>query len=56
MASSFTVVDAHTVELQASRNGGGNGRTYTVQISCEDSLPLSTSASVTVTVPHDQGH
>ena len=56
MATSFTVVDAHTVELQASRNGGGNGRTYTVQISCEDSLPLSTSASVTVTVPHDQGH
>ena len=27
MATSFTVVDAHTVELQASRNGGGNGRT-----------------------------
>ncbi len=25
MASSFTVVDPHTVELQASRNGGGNG-------------------------------
>jgi hypothetical protein len=56
MASSFIVVDPHTVELQASRNGGGQGRTYDIQISCQDSLPLSASASVTVTVPHDQGH
>jgi uncharacterized protein (TIGR03118 family) len=56
MASSSIVVDPHTVELQASRNGGGGGRTYNIQISCEDSLPLSASANVAVTVPHDQGH
>lgn len=53
---SSVVVDPHTVELRASRNGGGDGRVYTVKISCNDKLPLSSSAKVTVTVPHDQGH
>lgn len=55
-ADSSMVVDAHNVELRASRNGGGDGRLYTVEISCKDKLPLSSSAKVTVTVPHDQGH
>lgn len=55
LGDSFLVVDPHTVELQAARNGGGNGRTYSVQISCTDKLPLSGSTTVTVTVPHDQG-
>ena len=55
-ADSSIVVDAHNVELRASRNGGGDGRLYTVEISCKDKLPLSSSASVTVTVPHDQRH
>jgi len=56
LADSSMVVDAHTVDLRASRNGGGDGRVYTVEISCKDKLPLSSSANVTVTVPHDQGH
>ncbi|HWY68718.1 MAG TPA: TIGR03118 family protein [Terriglobales bacterium] len=55
-ADSSIVVDAHRVELRASRNGGGDGRLYTVEISCKDKLPLSSSVTVTVTVPHDQGH
>ncbi|HKE24601.1 MAG TPA: TIGR03118 family protein [Bryobacteraceae bacterium] len=55
-ASSFIVVNPHLVDLQASRNGGGDGREYTVQISCQDSLPFSSSAEVTISVPHDQGH
>jgi uncharacterized protein (TIGR03118 family) len=55
-ADSSAVVDAHNVELLASRNGGGDGRVYSVEISCKDKLPLSSSAVVTVTVPHDQGH
>ena len=54
-AGSFTVVDPHEVELQAARNGGGDGRTYSVTIACSDKLPLSSSAIVTVTVPHKQG-
>jgi uncharacterized protein (TIGR03118 family) len=49
-----TVVDEHTVELLASREGGGTGRVYTISISCTDKLPLSSSTTVTVTVPHDQ--
>jgi uncharacterized protein (TIGR03118 family) len=54
-ANSSVVVDANMVELLASRNGGGDGRVYTVQIACKDELPLSSSANVAVTVPHDQG-
>jgi len=56
LGDSFLVVDAHTVELRAARNGGGGGRTYSVEITCTDKLPLSSSTTVTVTVPHDQGH
>lgn len=51
-----TVVNAHTVDLIATREGKGDGRLYTVEISCKDKLPLSSSTSVTVTVPHDQAH
>ena len=54
-ADSSMVLDDHTVELRASRNGGGDGRVYTVEVSCKDKLPLSSSVEVTVTVPHDQG-
>ena len=56
LANSFMVVDSHHVELRASRNGGGDGRIYSIAIDCKDKLPLSSSATVTVTVPHDQGH
>lgn len=56
LGSSFLVVDPHTVELQAARNGGGDGRTYSVEITCTDKLPLTANTTVGVTVPHDQGH
>lgn len=55
LADSATVVDAHEVELVAARNGGGRGRVYSIEITCQDKLPLSSNATVTVTVPHDQG-
>jgi uncharacterized protein (TIGR03118 family) len=55
-ASDAVAVDAHTIDLVASREGKGDGRIYVVEVSCKDKLPLSSSASVTVTVPHDQGH
>ena len=55
LADSYTVVDAHEVELVAARNGGGDGRTYSVRITCKDKLPLGSNATVAVTVPHDQG-
>jgi uncharacterized protein (TIGR03118 family) len=55
-ADSSVVLNAHTVELLASRNGGGDGRVYNIQIACTDKLPLSSNASVAVMVPHDRGH
>lgn len=56
LGNSFLVVDPHTVELRAARNGGGDGRVYSIEITCTDQLPLSSSTAVTVTVAHDQGH
>jgi hypothetical protein len=55
LSDSAIVVDDHTVELRASRNGGGDGRTYTVEITCKDKLPLSSRATATVIVSHDRG-
>jgi hypothetical protein len=52
----WQIVNAHEVELLAERMGSGNGRVYTIQISCKDKLPLSSMTSVTVSVPHDQRH
>jgi uncharacterized protein (TIGR03118 family) len=52
----WTVVDSHTVDLVAERAGTGDGRIYTVTINCKDTLPLSSSAQVVVTVPHSQGN
>jgi hypothetical protein len=46
-----------TAELRADRTGKGNGRTYTLSLECTDpSTSLSAMKSVSVTVPHDQGH
>jgi len=48
------VVDAHHVQLRAERLGTGSGRIYTITITCTNAAG-STSESVTVLVPHDQG-
>jgi hypothetical protein len=55
LADSFAVVNPHLVSLQAARNGGGDGRIYSVKITCTDKLPLSSNTTVTVIVPHDRG-
>ena len=44
-----------TVNLRAERSGTGNGRIYTITINCTDGVGNSSSQSVMVTVPHDQG-
>jgi hypothetical protein len=44
-----------TVELRSERCGGGNGRIYTIDLSCADAVGNATEGSITVTVPHDQG-
>jgi len=41
--------------LRAERSGLGSGRTYTLTVQCTDASNNSSTAGVTVTVPHDQG-
>jgi hypothetical protein len=45
-----------TLYLRAERSGNDTGRVYTITLQCTDSSGSSTTNSVTVTVPHDQGH
>ena len=44
-----------TVDLLAQRFGSGEGRIYTLTVNCTNSSELSSTATVTVRVPHDQG-
>ena len=53
-SSDYVIVDTHHVKLRADRLGSGNGRTYTVTITCTDASGNSSNQAVTVTVPHDQ--
>ena len=53
----WKVVDAHHVLLRAQRAGNGNGRIYTITITgTNNTNGLSSSRTVTVRVPHDQGN
>jgi len=51
----WIVLDAHHVLLRAERAGNGNGRIYTITITCVDSGGNSSSEQVEVMVPHDRG-
>lgn len=52
-SADWLVVDAHTVQLRASRNGYGSGRVYSIPVSCVDRGGAVTVATATVSVPHD---
>ncbi len=54
--SAYTILDAHHVNLVADRLGSGNGRIYTITVTCTDASNNSSSQAVTVSVPHDQGN
>jgi len=43
-----------TLDLRALRLGADRGRVYTITVTCTNSSELSSSAAVTVRVPHDQ--
>jgi hypothetical protein len=48
--------DDRTFEVRARRSGGGTGRIYTVTYRATDTVTgLSTLASTTIVVAHDQG-
>src|SRR5262245_15751597 len=51
----WIVLDDHHVLLRAERQGNGNGRIYTITITCSDSGGNSSTEQVEVTVPHDRG-
>jgi hypothetical protein len=51
----YAIVDAHRVRLRADRLGSGNGRIYTITITCTDASGNWARQAVAVTVPHDQG-
>jgi hypothetical protein len=51
----WVVLDAHHVQLRAERSGTGDGRVYTITITCKDSASNTASSTATVTVAHDQG-
>ncbi len=50
----WRVTGALAVDLRAERFGLGTGRIYTLTITCMNSSELSSTATVGVTVPHDQ--
>jgi 6-phosphogluconolactonase len=53
----WQVIDSHHVSLRAERSGPGEGRVYTITITCTNATNhLSSTKTVTVLVPHDQGH
>jgi uncharacterized repeat protein (TIGR01451 family) len=54
-ATDWNVVDPHHVALRAERAGSGNGRTYTIGITCSDANGAATTQNVFVTVPKSQG-
>jgi len=52
-APDWEIVDSHHVRLRAERSDRGNGRVYTITITCVDGSGNSTSRSATVTAPRN---
>ena len=51
----IVIVDNYTFRLRAERWDEGDGRVYTITYKVTDACGNSTTATATVTVPHDQG-
>lgn len=54
-APDWQIVDGHHVRLRAERAGGGNGRIYTITITCQDTAGAAAQRRVTVRVAKSQG-
>ncbi len=54
-APDWQIVDGSTVLLRAERAGGGDGRVYTVSVSCTDAAGNAAAGEVRVSVPHRRG-
>jgi photosystem II stability/assembly factor-like uncharacterized protein len=53
-APDWVIVDANHVQLRAERSGKGNGRIYTITVTCTDASGHATTKTTTVTVPKNQ--
>jgi hypothetical protein len=56
LAPDWQIIGPDKVLLRAERNGNGNGRIYTLTVTCSNADGSSVSKTVQVKVPHDQGH
>jgi N-acetylneuraminic acid mutarotase len=54
--SDWEITGALTLNLRAEKNAGGCARVYTITVRCTDASGNSSTATVTVTVPHSQGN
>jgi dipeptidyl aminopeptidase/acylaminoacyl peptidase len=52
--TAWQITGTLTLDLRAQRFGMGVGRIYTITVTCTNSSQLSSTANVTVSVPHDQ--
>jgi hypothetical protein len=50
----WIIIDAHHVQLRAERSGKGNGRIYTITVTCKDAANNTVVKTVTVQVPKNQ--
>jgi predicted outer membrane repeat protein len=50
-AGQYEITGDLTLNIQSERNGGGNGRVYTIVVQAKDDSGNTTTKSVTVTVP-----
>ena len=55
-APDWTIDGALAVSLRAAREGRGDGRTYSIAVSCTDGSGNESHAHTTVRVPHDRGN
>ncbi len=50
----WEVIDDHHVRLRAERSGRGNGRVYTIKVTCKDQQGNTNTRTTTVVVPHNR--
>jgi M6 family metalloprotease-like protein len=53
-APDWNITDDLRVKLRAERLGTGDGRIYTITVTCTDACGNSSTGNTTVTVPHDK--
>jgi hypothetical protein len=56
IAGDWQLTGPLAVALRSERAGNGDGRVYTLEVACLDATGNGSTASTTVTVPHDPGH